>query len=617
VTDLNSPAPTGSERSAAAHPSGRRDKRSVRGIIVTVSSVCVAAAVVLGATAWVGMHALTAKSSLEEAQTLVGTLKVQATTLDFVGLGETSRRLSAATQTAADATHDPVWNAAEFVPFAGANLKAVRQLAEAVHSVAQNGVAPLARVASSLSIDSLKPVDGHINLEPMVQLSGAMGPAADVIGAAATSVDGIKLDGTISQVSDAGEKLKGMLHGAKAQMASLRTIVQVAPDMLGASGPRTYLLMFQNLAETTALGGTSAALSEITVDNGAISITRQASSQDFAVQDGNPIIPEDAMLAALYDPMFYTRLNLATSRPDFPTAARITQAFWDKNIGGTVDGVISIDPKALSYVLSATGPVTMSTGDVLTDQNAVSLLLNEIYFRYQGKDGPDQTDAFFAEAARTIFSALMSTNAEPTKLLASAMKGVNEHRIMAWSANPQEQQLIAGTALAGILPTTNDATTTTGVFFRDMSASKMSYYLETAARLTTDVCTAPTPTFTSSVDLHSKLTTEQAANLPSYVASGPWGGKKFRTQVFVYGPPGTTVASSSVDVSGIETTLGGTSTDLGRPVVWFWVYLAPGQSSTVTATFTGAEGRYASPALRTTPMVNPTAVTVDAPGCGK
>lgn len=508
-----------------------------------------------------------------------------------------------------------MWRIAEFIPFAGKNLTVVRQLAEAVDTVAQDGVAPLASVASGLSVDSLKPVDGRINLDPIKQLGAAMGPAATAIEGANKSVADIKLDGTIGQVSDAGVKLKTMLASANELVVGANSALQIAPNMLGANGPRTYLLIFQNLAETTALGGTSAALSEVTVDNGAINITRQASSQDFPWQDGNPIIEADPILTSLYTPEFYTRLNLATSRPDFPTAAQIAQAFWQKDIGGTVDGVISVDPKALSYLLTATGPVSMSTGDQLTGDNVVKLLLNEIYFRYQGPDGPNQTDAFFEEAAGTMFSALMGTTAEPKALVGAVTKGVNEHRIMAWSSHPEEQNLIAGTPLAGILPKTNADSTTTGVFFRDMSASKMDFYLQTAARQTTDVCTAATPTFTTSVDLHSNLTVDEAAKLPAYVASGTWGPKQFQTQVFFYGPPGTTLASSSVDAAGVLSTVGGTTDDLGRPVVWFWVILAPGESSTVTATFTGPAGTYAAPALHTTPMLNPTAVTMDAPGC--
>ncbi|TFC33832.1 DUF4012 domain-containing protein [Cryobacterium sp. TMT2-14] len=599
---------------AAAHARPRGVKSRHRRVLITLT-VLIGLVVLLGAAGgWVGSRALTAKAELEKAQTLVGGLKTQATAMDFAGVGDTATKLSVATSKAVDQTHDPLWRAAEIVPFAGPNLSAVRQMAEAIDMVAQDAVAPIASVASGLSAASLKPVDGKINLGPIVKLNTALATASTALDSAAVVVANIELDGTIEQVSAAGTKLSTMLDGAATSVRDVNSFTAVAPDMLGASGPRTYILVFQNLAETTALGGTAAALTEVTVLDGKISIGRQASSQTFLKDAVSPAIGEDAKVSSLFTSLMYTRLNLATSRPDFPTAAEIAQAFWQRDVGGTVDGVISIDPVALAHMLGATGPVTMRTGDVLSKDNAVALLLNEIYFRYQGRDGPDQTDAFFAEAAKTMFDAVTNSQAEPQTMLKAVTQGVSEHRIMAWSAHPEEQKILEGTPIAGILPTTNDESTTTGVFFRDMSASKMDFYLETAATLSTDVCTAATPTFTTTAKLHSTLTPELAAVLPSYVASGAWGVKQFRTEVFVYGPPGTTFVSSSIDAvdgAGLETT----TDDLGRPVARFSVMLTPGQTSAVTAVFTGPAGTYAAPELRTTPMLNPTTVTVDAPGC--
>jgi hypothetical protein len=593
----------------------RRRKRLSRRTVTTISVVAGVIVLLALAGGWVGIRALNAKSDLTKAQTLVSTIKTQATKMDFAGLGTTSKQLSAATSSAVAQTHDPLWRAAEVLPFIGKDLSAVRQMAEAIDSVSVNTLAPVAKVASGLNVASLKPVNGKFNLAPIVALNSVLGPAATSLHSASTAVSDIDLNGTMGVVHSAGVKLAGMLTSADTMVADIRSITSIAPAMLGTSGPRTYVLIFQNLAETTALGGTAAALSEVTVNDGAISMGRQASSANFPWQDGRPVIPVDPNLSNLFNSVFYTRLNLATSRPDFPTAAEITQAFWKEDIGGTIDGVISIDPVALAHILAATGPVSMSTGDTLTSANAVSLLLNQIYFRYSAPKDIPKTDAFFAEAAKAMFTGLLTSKADPKALLQAVTQGVTEHRIMVWSSHPDEQKVIAGTALSGVLPTDNTTSTTTGVFFRDMSASKMDYYLHTSANLTTDVCTAATPTFTTTVNLHSNLTTAQAAKLPFYVASQEWGAKQFETQVFVYGPPGTTFASAKINIAGVSTTLGGTTNDLGRPVAWFWVMLAPGQSSTLTATFTGPKGTYAAPALRTTPMLNPTTVTVEPASC--
>jgi hypothetical protein len=191
-------------------------------------------------------------------------------------------------------------------------------------------------------------------------------------------------------------------------------------------------------------------------------------------------------------------------------------------------------------------------------------------------------------------------------------QAVNEHRIMAWSALPEEQEVLLGTPIGGVLPATNEDATTSGVFFRDTSTSKMDFYLETGATLSTDVCTAATPTFTTKVNLHSTVTEGLAESLPDYVASEYWGADQFRTEVYVYGPPGTSFVTAGV-AEGAD--LLATTYDLGRPVAKFNVMLTPGQTSEITATFAGPEGAYGAPVLRTTPMLNPTTVAVDAPGC--
>ena len=89
--------------------------------------------------------------------------------------------------------------------------------------------------------------------------------------------------------------------------------------------------------------------------------------------------------------------------PDFTVGAPLAREMYRLNSGTTVDGVLTVDPVVLSYLLQATGPVSLPTGDTLTAENAVPLLLNEVYFRYEK---PADQDAFFAGAAGAVFQAL-------------------------------------------------------------------------------------------------------------------------------------------------------------------------------------------------------------------
>lgn len=585
---------------------------------MTLSIIGGVALVLVALAGWVGFRALNAKNSLERAQSLVGEIKADATSMNLSAIGPATKKLSAATKDAAQQVNDPIWRVAEYIPVLGKNLTAVRQMADAVDEVATKTVTPVANAAGGISIASLKPVDGKFNLEPLVKLSTALTPAAAHLHTTTQRADAIDLSGTIGQVNDAGVKLKAMLASADSLVSGASDTLKVLPPMLGHDGPRTYLVVFQNLAESTALGGTAASIAEVKVDNGSIAIVGQASSTDFPWRDGNPIIPVDPGVAKIYNDLMYARLNLAPSRPDFPTAAAITQAFWAQYKGENVDGVFSVDPVALSHILGVTGPVKIATGDELASNNVVSLLLNQVYFRYQGKtvyETSALTDPFFGAAAQGIFSSLLTTKANPTALMNAVMQGVREHRVMAWSAHPDEQKVIAGSPLSGILSTTNTEATKVGVFFRDVSASKMDYYMTSAATMKTDVCTAKQPTFTVSVSVNSILELGQVDGLPAYVASARLPGGHFETQVFVYGPPGTTLASSQVDAPGSFSAPMTNGEDLGRPVAAFTTIVGPGETATVTAVFKGKQGTYGAPALQVTPTIRGTKSTIEAPGC--
>jgi hypothetical protein len=301
-------------------------------------------------------------------------------------------------------------------------------------------------------------------------------------------------------------------------------------------------------------------------------------------------------------------------RPDFPTAGKLAQAFWQRASGQKVDGVLSFDPVALSYLLSATGPVALPTGGALTADNAVQVLLSTVYAKYPNSH---VEDAYFANAASAVFKALTSSAPDPNKLISALTKSVDDHRLMVWSDHSSEEAVLSKNTIGGVLDTNNKTNTQVGVFFNENSASKMAYYLKTTAALTSTACQTPqNPTFQAVVTLKSNLTTAQEMALPAYVRSQVYlHPVKTRTQVYVYGPPGTSFASLSDGGGALATNVYKAASDLGRPVAHIAVDLLAGQTETFTVKFNGKPGNYGPLAARVSPMVQPTAVTLDSPGC--
>ncbi|TFC72548.1 DUF4012 domain-containing protein [Cryobacterium sp. TMS1-20-1] len=575
----------------------------------------VAVVLILGAGTWVATRALVVKSELESAQGLVEQMQAEASDFNLDALAKSSDELLVHSASAVTHAQDPIWRAAEVIPYLGDNLAAVRVVAESIDAIAQDVAAPAVDVVTGFDLAKRDPETGGFDLSPLTEVEKIVAAAKPIITTSRAKLDGVNHAKTFGPVTAAVVQLQGMLSKASGPLDSAGEVLKVASAALGRDSPRNYLLAFQNNAESTALGGSAASYTMMSIDGGAIAIVDQKGSGDFTA--GTPVtVPIDQSALDLYSAYLVTHVNTSTSRPDFPTAAQIMSTFWQRDQGASVDGVISVDPLALSYILRATGPIPLASGDILSSENAVSLLVNEIYFRTDSYAEPEVADTFFQEAASAVLNKVTSGDFDLKEMFAAITQSVNQGSIMMWSSDPSEQALLDGTRIQGVLPTSNDAQTVIGAYYRDTSASKIDYYLQTATHTTSDVCSSPeNPTFTTTVTLHSNLTVEQAKALPDYVNSFNFGADMFSTQVFVYGPVGATLTEASVDSEGVDTMQNAGATDLGRPVASFTAYLAPGETSAVTATFTGAPGAFGPLEVRGTPMINTTARTLDPATC--
>lgn len=601
-----------SRQSGARHRTrSRRPAKQWLKIALVVSLV-----LVLGGVTWLATRLLVVKTDLEASQSLVERLQTEATSFDLTAMSQTASDLEEHSASAVAGTRDLTWRIAEFVPFVGENLKGVRAVAESIDDIVVDVAVPAVDLVGTIAPDP-DSTDGIDLLTPVSKAESVVASADGALARSSARLAAINTSFTVGPVTDAVVKLTGLVDTAAGTVTDVAPMVSAAGDILGQDTPRNYLMAFQNNAESTALGGSAASYTLINVDKGKISIAAQAGGSND-LKDGTAVdVQVDQSALDLYTDYLIRYPNTSTSRPDFPTAASIMQSFWARDKGTVVDGVISIDPLALAHILKATGPITLNSGDVLSSDNAVSLLVNEIYFRYGSYDDYLIVDAFFQNAASSILSAITGGDFDIKTMITSITDGINQGSILAWSADPAEQSLLDGTRIQGVLPKDNTDATVVGTFYRDVSASKIDFYLQTSTETTSDVCEAPeNPTFTTKVTLHSNLTQEQADDLPDYISTQNFGSDFFATQVFVYGPVGATLSGSGVAEEGELTTIDNGANDLGRPVAKFTAYLKPGETSVVTATFTGAPGEYGQLEARGTPMINATNQTLVPANCG-
>jgi len=565
--------------------------------------------VLIGLVVWgsiLANRAFAAKDALEEAIPLASKTQDLIAAGDLEGAKAAAGELTALTAEARTQTNGRLWKAVEWVPVVGPNMAAVRVSSTAVDDLVNGAVIP----ATDITVEALKPQGGVVDLVALQQLADTVGTVSDTIDQVAADLDGLDRSSLIGPVESGVNQLDEAVTKLKPTLDTADTTLKVLPAALGADGPRNYLMLFQNNAESRGTGGNPAAIVMINATDGKLTITKQANSGDFNNNRPAPIMELHPETAALYGDKIGRFMPDITLTPDFTESAELMRAYWAESFGTPVDGVLSFDPVALSYLLEATGPVTLQTGDKLTADNAVSELLNQVYFRY---DEGDEQDEYFAAAASSVFKALTAGSGDMSALLDSLGKAVDEGRLMYVPTAEAETEYIAGTRVSGKLPADNSEKTMVGVYVDDVTEGKLDYYAKLAVAATSDQCTVEAPTFTTTATFASTLDPGAVDDLAEYISPARFFAKGvIATDLVFYGPVGSTFASAKVDGAPAAATA---LPHLGRPAVKISIVNPPGVSHNVMATFTGAAGEYGPLEVWHTPMVQPTEVTVTTPGC--
>lgn len=562
--------------------------------------------VLLGAGGWVASRALAARSELVDAEQSAKSMASLAASGDKAALAAAGDSFADHAARARAATGDPVWRAAELVPWLGANLVAVRQISEIADDVGTGAVPQLIGVADVLDPAALAPRDGAINTAPLSAAAPALHEASQTLTDAAARADALPT-GTIEPITDAVGQLADATRQAATAVDTLDRVATLLPGMLGASGPRTYLLLMLNNAESRTQGGIPGALALLHAENGRLSLVSAASSADVSVA-ASPVIPLSDATLALFDELPARYIQDVTMPIDVSEGGRAAKALWENTHGGSVDGVISMDVPAASYLLAATGPVDAG-GLSVNGDNAVETLLSTAYRQVPN---PQLLDAAYGALAGAIFHAALSSSTDPRALVQALARATDENRLHVWSASDQEEAVLDGTKLGTLLPADSGSSRSVGVFVDDGSGGKLDYYATSTVSVATATC-GGAPHVRVSVDWTNGTPADALTSLPAYVLIGSSNGKT-RTALTIAGPQGWTPVSYGVDgeKGSSRTAL------LNDRVAIQQTFSTPFQGTRrVVVEFAGPAGSDAgAPSVVATPMVTPMSISSVPFTCG-
>jgi hypothetical protein len=223
------------------------------------------------------------------------------------------------------------------------------------------------------------------------------------------------------------------------------------PEFLGFNGPRTYLVLAQNNAELLPTGGLISVYGVMTLENGRIQEMFFEDAIRFGERwqerTGEYVEPPTPLANYLLKDWSWN-LTLANWSPDFPTAARQAQDFFERGGGHPVDGVLAITVFTLEELLKVTGPVSIDEYDVTVDSsNALDVI--ESLTRSPLEPGGDRKAIVALLADEVLHRLLQAPASQWSDLLETVERLREEKNVLFYSFHDDVQRLVQEMELDG------------------------------------------------------------------------------------------------------------------------------------------------------------------------
>jgi hypothetical protein len=347
--------------------------------------------------------------------------------------------------------------------------------------------------------------------------------------------------------------------------------LQLLPAFLGADGPKTYFLALQNNSDLRATGGAVLAYGFLRVIDGKFDLLENGRIIDIDQPYGFDVaVPASLQWYLDNVPKQYARIANINWSPDFPADS----SAWEKLVPAAtqqhLDGVIAIDPVAISYLLgSHRFRVPEYPGDINGD-NVVQVIEKDQYL-LDRKDQKALTSALIDGAWQILRKLNPIAKAVP-----QLGKAITEKRMQIWLADPKQQELIQTLKWDGSLKVQP------GDFFyvtdSKLLVNKVDYFTQTD--MAYDVTVDPSGDLSSAAKI--TLTNTTPPGMPSTIV-GPNAYAINKALMSLYVPKGAKLASSSpaagppVHDEGDATVFVRTITSLpDKPGIVQFSYVVPG-----------------------------------------
>jgi hypothetical protein len=584
------------------------DRRVRRAVLFALGALALLAA------AWIVVTGLLARQqvrqiehNLRRVQSLVASGRLDEARQAVAGIVPAARRADLLTS-------GPAWWVAAHVPYLGEPAETIRGATAAGVDLSADAVPQLIDVAKLMDPARLRVHGDTIDLHALLTAAPNLQAAASTLRAVTYRVDALPHSTWLPAVDGPRSALAAQLHQFGGYVDAAARAARVLPPLLGADGPRRYIIGLQNEAEARGTGGLPGAFAIAVADHGRVRFTHFESDAALLPADTNKLIATGLDFGSDYaraygDSLPTTSFLNSNVSPDFRYAAQVWTRMWERTSGEHVDGAVAVDPAVLGYVLAVTGPVRLPDGRTVSAQNIVTLTERDEYTLFPGYA---QRKAFLVAVLKASSQKLISGVGDAAALAKALVRASSQRRLLVWSSDSAAQRELEQTTYAGAIPDTTRPFI--GPVLNNTSGGKLDFYLARTLDYHRSGC-GPMRDVQVTITLtnHAPVT-----GLPRYVTdrldAAPAGARvgDYSTLLDYYASNGAQLLSVSRNGDPVAAAR---KSDHGRPIFRLPVELRRGATQTIVLHLMEPAGS-GSPLVWLQPGVAPAAVRVFSQPCG-
>lgn len=476
------------------------------------------------------------------------------------------------------ATRRPSLILASFIPEVQVEAEAVDGAVDAA-TLAVRAAAAIVDGASALGLDS-EGVPQALYAEGEVQLPAMAGAREQLNEAELALVDAVirleALQPRLSYVADPVEQAHARINSVLTRVTDARTTMDLLPPLLGDDGDRRYLLAFQAPGEARGTGGLVGLVGVLKASEGQLELTRVAPATGLLGDVAKPVEAPPWFVESYSSQQALVQFQQANVSPNFPVVSEVLLNMYKETTGTALDGVLAMDPIALSHLMKGMSPIETTQPKMVIDENNVAdtLLLSSYTELPEG----NAQNVFLEEIVDEFWRRISEGDADLRAVAEGLGEGLRTEHIKLYSRDGREQNLIEDLDLDGNY---TEGPNTQMVFNVNYLPNKIDYFLRRDLDTQVKLQSNGDAVVTTTVGLENDAPEGPASILLGSGEQLPVGTNQMTLNLLA--PPGSTFGDVSV---GGEERSPFIYVDGDSPVAWDVVVIPSGEQRTMTFSYT-------------------------------